>query len=277
MKFIEKYFVSAIRKTMWLSLCSMFLCGSIQKDDGSRKHLVIKTSCDYFQVDNLGNIYAVKEDELIKFLPSGKLFARYSNLTLGNISHMDVTNPLKILLYYRDYQQIIFLDDQLSVNSDKVALEQLGYEQTDLVCAGNNNSFWIYNKQNNELLRFNESSNKIAATGNLKQVLRTNIHPNFMLEHNGFLYLNCPDAGIYVFDIFGTFSKIISIPNLKQFQVNEQIIYYQKDSTLCSYDSKRFEETCKLVPNHRFKPLTKFYRGTVYSAFNDSITVLSGQ
>lgn len=249
----------------------LFLFSFFQGD--KKFHFSIKTSCDYFQVDNLGNIYTVKEDELIKFLPNGKLFARYSNLTLGNISHIDVTNPLKILLYYRDYQQIIFLDDQLSVNSDKVALEQLGYEQTDLVCAGNNNSFWIYNKQNNELLRFNESSNKIAATGNLKQVLRTNINPNFMLEQNGFLYLNCPDAGIYVFDIFGAFSKVISIPNMKTFQVSEQIIYYQKDSTLCSYNFKLFDKACKTLPNHRFKPSVKFFRGNIYSAYSDSLVI----
>src|SRR5438552_190098 len=77
--------------------------------------LVIKSRYDYFTADNLGNFYTVREDELIKYLPNGKMFARYSNLKLGSISAIDVTNPLKILLYYRDFQQIIFLDNQLSV------------------------------------------------------------------------------------------------------------------------------------------------------------------
>ena len=118
---------------------------------------MIKVKSDFFNADNIGNIYTIKEDELMKFLPSGKFFARYSNLKLGNITSLDATNPLKLVLYYRDFQQIVFLDNQLSVNSENVSLEKLGYEQTDLVCASANNSFWIYNKQNNELIRFNKN------------------------------------------------------------------------------------------------------------------------
>ncbi len=236
--------------------------------------LVIKTKLDYFAIDNIGNIYTIKEEELVKYLPvTGKFFARYSNLKLGNISTVDATNPLKLLLYYRDFQQIVFLDDQLTPNSQSISLEALGYEQTDQVCAGANNSFWIYNKQNNELVRFNESSKKVASTGNLKQVLRANMSPNFMLEHNGYLFLNCPETGIYVFDIFGAFSKIISIKNLKQFQVNENIIYYKKDSALCSYNYLIFEEACKQIPCVSKTMELKFSKNKVYCSFKDSLVV----
>src|SRR6476659_8841896 len=81
------------------------------------KPLVIKGKYDYFKADNLNNVYMIKDDELIKYLPDGRFFRRYSNLKLGTITSVDVTNPLKILVYYRDFQQIIFLDNQLSVNS----------------------------------------------------------------------------------------------------------------------------------------------------------------
>lgn len=251
-----------------------FLCFSfafIKKD--KPEHIAIKTKLDYFAVDNIGNIYTIKDEELVKYLPTGKYFVRYSNLKLGNISTVDATNPLKVLLYYRDFQQIVFLDDQLTQNSESISLEALGYEQTDQVCAGVNNSFWIYSKQNNELIRFNESSKKVASTGNLKQVLRTDLSPNFMLEYNGYLFLNCPETGIYVFDIFGAFSKIISIKNLKQFQVNENIIYYKKDSTLCSYDYKIFEEACKSVPSSAKSTDLKFRKDKIYCGFKDSLVV----
>jgi hypothetical protein len=237
------------------------------------KPLVIKTKLDYFTTDNLGNIYTIKEDELIKYLPSGKFFARYSNLKLGNITTVDATNPLKLILYYRDFQQLVFLDNQLSVNSEVVSLETLGYEQTDLVCASNNNSFWIYNKQNNELHRFDENSKRITSTGNLKQVLQADLSPNFMMEHNGYLYLNSPETGIYVFDIFGAFSKIISIRNLRQFQVSEDIIYYQKDSSFCSYNYTLFEEACKTLPSITKLRGVKYGTKKLYSGFRDSLIV----
>lgn len=235
------------------------------------KRQIIKTKLNYFTTDNLGNVFTVKEDELNKYLISGKLFARYSNLKLGSISFVDATNPLKLLLYYRDFQQIVFLDNQLTTNSEPISLEALGFEQTDLVCASANNSFWIYNKQNNDLIRFNEVSKKVASTGNLKQILKTDLKPNFMREHNGYLFLNSPETGIYVFDIFGTFSRVISIKNLKQFEVNEDIIYYQKDSLYCSYNYKLFEEACKILPNYNNVIDVEFNNSKIYLGYKDSL------
>ncbi|MGZ4100177.1 MAG: hypothetical protein ACXVNM_14925, partial [Bacteroidia bacterium] len=110
----------------------IFFCSFIKWDQPQR--IVIKSKLDYFTTDNIGNVYTVKDDELVKYLPTGKFFLRYSNLKLGNITTVDATNPLKLVLYYRDFQQIVFLDNQLSLNSEPVSLEKLGYEQTDLVC-----------------------------------------------------------------------------------------------------------------------------------------------
>ncbi len=249
----------------------IFLSSFLSSDQVGR--MVIKARYDYFTVDNLGNFYTIREDEMIKYLPNGKMFARYSNLRLGSISSVDVTNPLKILLYYRDFQQIIFLDNQLSVNSNVVALDRLGLEQTDLVCAGSNNSFWIYNKQNNELIRFNENSEKIAATGNLKQILQTELYPNYMLEHNNYLYLNCPATGIYVFDIFGAFSKIIAIKDLKQFQVRDNLIYYHRDTAFCSYDHKIFEDACKKLSGLPPSRGVRFQNKKLFFGYKDSLIV----
>ncbi len=251
-----------------ICVVSLSFIGSAEK-----KIFTIHAKQNFATLDNLGNLYLVKDDELLKYLANGRFFVRYSNLKLGNISSIDVTNPLKLMLYYRDFQQIVFLDDQLSVNSDNVSLEHLGYEQTDLVCASANNSFWIYSKQNNELLRFNESSKKIAFTGNLKQVLQTDIDPNFMIEYNGLLFLNCPDNGIYVFDIFGAFSRVIGIKGLQQFQVGESILYYHKDSLLCSYNYRLLDEACKTFPGSASATDIRFNNRRICMAFKDSVQV----
>ena len=130
--------------------------------------------------------------------------ARYSNLRLGDIASVDATNPLKILLHYRDYQQLVFLDNQLSPNGKPISLEQLGLEQAQLVCASVNNSFWVYDKRNNELHRFNENQQNVASTGNLRQVLSTEVTPVSMKEHNNYLYLNCPGSGM----VWNTHSRL---------------------------------------------------------------------
>lgn len=252
----------------------MLICCSFRNSD-PLVPVVIRIKSEAYRADHLGNVYTVNEDELTKFLPNGKMAGRYSNLRLGSISHLDVSNPLKILVYYRDFQQIVFLDNQLSVNSNAVSLEEMGYEQAELVCASANNSFWVYDKQNNELLRFDENSKKIAATGNLKQVLQSEITPVYMVEYNNYLFLNSPQHGIYVFDMFGAFSKVVSIKGLRDFQLMENVIYYQRDSMLCSYNHKLFEEACVspgLVP---VSAHLQYQNKKLYTGNKDSIVCRS--
>ena len=231
--------------------------------------VTIRHANNLFTVDNIGNIYLVDGGELLKYLPAGKFVARYSNLKLGDITSVDATNPLKIIVYYRDFQQLVFLDNQLSANAP-LSLEKLGYEQAHLVCAGANNGFWVYNKQNNELLRFNETAKLAISTGNLKQVLGADVNPDFMVEHNGFLFLNDPASGIYVFDIFGAFSKVISIKDLSTFEPGSEIIYYRRDSLLCSYKHRLFEESCKTLPVPSARSV-RYLNGKIYLAFGDSL------
>jgi hypothetical protein len=233
---------------------------------------VIKQPFELFTSDNLCNSYLVNGEELVKYnAVIGKPQLKYSNKRFGKITSIDATNALKILLYYRDFQQLVFLDSQLSPNGDAISLENLGYEQTDLVCSSFNNSFWIYNKQSNELIRFDENSQPIAKTGNLKQLLQADLKPEFMLEHNSYLYLNCPDIGVYVFDMYGTFNKIISIKGLASFQVNENIIYYYKSGKFYSYNTKAYEEKSMeysdLVKNVRIE------KDRLFLQYNDSIVV----
>jgi hypothetical protein len=239
--------------------------------DKQPKRMVIKANFEQFTIDNIGNIYTILDEEVVKYLPNGKFFARYSNLKLGKISLVDATNPLKVLLYYKDFQQLVFLDNQLSVNSNEVSLENLGYEQTELACAGANNSFWIYDRKNNELVRFNENSKKVSSTGNLKQILKADLEPNFMREYNGFLYLNCPEQGIYVFDFYGAFSKLIPLKALRGFRVDEEIVYFRRDSSLCSFNFKLLEEACKPLPDYKVLKSVNYFKESLYLGYKDSL------
>lgn len=237
---------------------------------------VIKHAFNLFTTDNLSNSYLVNGEELIKYNASGKQLLKYSNKRFGKITAIDATNALKVLLYYKDFQQLVFLDSQLSQNGDAISLENLGYEQTDLVCTSFNNSFWIYNKQSNELIRFNENSQPIAKTGNLKQLLQAELKPDFMIEHNSYLYLNCPDIGIYVFDMYGTFNKIISLKNLSAFQVSNNIVYYFKQGTFYSYNTKAFEERSIPYNNDLLKNV-RIEKDRLFLQYTDSVRVVENK
>lgn len=262
-----KYLFRSILIFITCACCLAFVA------DKNKTLYLIKQHLNLFTTDNLNNSYLVNGEELIKYNPAGKQLLKYSNKRFGNITTIDATNALKVLLYYKDFQQIVFIDNQLSQNGDMISLETLGYEQTDLVCSFFNNSFWIYNKQTVELVRFNENSQQIAKTGNLKQLLQAELKPEFMIESNSYLYLNCPDIGIYVFDMYGTFNKIISLKNIHSFQVFDNVLYFYKEGKFCSYDTKAFEEKCMSYSDSLIKNI-RIEKDRLFIQYSDSIVVM---
>ena len=91
-----------------------------------------------------------------------------------------------------------------------------------------------------------------------------------MKEYNGFLFLNSPETGIFVFDIFGTFNKIISLKDLKRFDINSDIIYYHKDSFFCSYNYRSFDEVCKSISKAE---QVNYNKNKLYRSYGDSIVI----
>lgn len=200
--------------------------------------LILK--CKKIAIDNIGNIYTVNDDVITKYFVNhqNKVF---STKAYGTLESIDVTNGLKILLYFKDFQRILFLDSQLSPNGEIIELSNIGLEQATFVCTSFNNGFWVYNQANNELLRFNQNLEASVKTGNLKRLLNMDVNPNYMIEHNGRLYLNNPTTGILVFDIYGAFIKNIPLIALQKFQVQYPYIFFTKDNKLQYFNMNTFE------------------------------------
>ena len=244
----------------------LFLLGWFASLDGPA---VLRVKHERFAADQLGNVYLISGAEVQKFGKAGQRLARYSDLRLGDVNTIDVTNPLKIVLYYGDYQQVVFLDNQLSPNGKSVALQELGLEQAALVCASTNNSFWVYDRRNNELHRFDEQARRVSSTGNLRQVLSANLAPTEMCEHNNQLYLNAPSEGIYVFDIYGTFSRLIPLRNLRGLHAGTEVLYFVREKSFCSYYMKDFDERCE--PLAQGAKQVSLVNGRYYQSFGDSL------
>ena len=164
----------------------LFLFISINSFCQSKFKLIatIEIEADFFTTDNQCNLYVVKANELSKFDKMGKLVYKYSNKNLGNIDFVDASNMLKLLVFYKNFSQVVFLDNTLSLTGSPVGLDKDGFRQAQLVCSSHNNGIWIYDQQNFELLRLNQALEQIQQTGNLSLLLIID------LRHNFFVYVN---------------------------------------------------------------------------------------
>ena len=226
----------------YLTIASFLIFGFTLQDSKFKPVRSIPTTSSYFTTDDLGNCYLVRNDVLEKYDSEGNLLKNLSNKALGNITSVDAHDPLKILLFYKSFEQIAFIDNMLAGSGNLISLDAVGYPQASLVCASHNNGFWIYNTPGSELIRFDQNLTKTQQTGNIMQLTGVKVNPNMITEQNNLLFLNDTATGILVFDIYGTYSKTIPIKGLSNFQVSNDHIQYLQGGRLRSYDLKTLEE-----------------------------------
>ena len=78
---------------------------------------------------------------------------------LGSIDQVDVSNPLRPLLFYKDQGLIIVLDNTLSQQKNPISLNELGLYQTSCIANSNfDNGIWLYDVDVNEIIKIDHLS-----------------------------------------------------------------------------------------------------------------------
>jgi len=89
-----------------------------QNDTAFRLLKIVKGDISYLTVDNLDNIYTISNNQLKKTDANGDSVAIFNDVKkYGNPSSVDVSNPLKILLYYKNYSTVVVLDRFLTARN----------------------------------------------------------------------------------------------------------------------------------------------------------------
>jgi len=236
----------------------------------------IDVQADFFTTDNQSNIYVVKSNELTKFNKSGKLLYKYSNKNLGNIDFVDASNMLQLLVFYKNFLQVAFLDNTLSLNGEPVSLDNIDFQQAQLVCSSHNNGIWLYNQQNWELVRLDQTLAKTQQTGNLSLLLNIDLQPNYLLEYNNKVYLNNPSTGILIFDVYGTYYKTIAVKDVQHFQPIGDLVYYISDNKVKAYNIKTTDETEFVLPITTFQNF-RLELGVLVLQTDKSISIYNSQ
>lgn len=234
---------------MRILLSCFFLCSISAFGQSEWKELFrINEKAEYIVIDNLNNIYSVNQAELDKYDSQGKFQFRYSDMQLGNISSVDATYPLRPFLLYSELNYIATLDNTLSNNRGIINLLHHNIGLATAACSSVQNFFWFFDMMNFSLIRTDDNFNIVRNTGNLSQLLSIELHPNFMVEFANKLYMNNPETGILVFDVYGTYIKTIPLKGLDQFQVFENEIVYFDSGQLVRYNPMIFQSQIIEIP-----------------------------
>lgn len=199
---------------------------------------------DFIKVDHLGNVYVVDDSELLMFDKDGMKLANFSNSMLGEISDVDVSDPLRILVFYKEFNQLLFLDRNLAEIGEEIDLYDYSDNESELACSSSNSGFWTYNSIDNQAIHFSEYGKRRQESILLNSFFEDAI-PSKMIENSRNLYLLYPNNGILALDQNGRFLKKISFTKISDVQfVSNSIVYTNQDGL---YSHQPFEKEDKLL------------------------------
>lgn len=188
-----------------------------------------------FTTDNLQNIYVITpENEVVKFTPDGQEVFRYPNKTLGQVAFLDATNPFNLLLFLPEYQNVLMLDRTLNLIA-QFNLFRFGLFQVNAVGMASDGHLWAYDETTFRLEKITSDGTVMVESGDLSLALGQTIQPNFLIEREQQVFLNDPNIGVLMFDVFGQYLKTIDIKGLSEFQIMDDQLIYCREGKLRSF------------------------------------------
>ncbi|MBP9789742.1 MAG: hypothetical protein KBD57_04325 [Bacteroidia bacterium] len=228
----------------------------------------------FLTTDKLGNAYVIVGNQLLQFDKNGKPLANYSKNNFGELRSVDASNPMKLMLFYPDFAQIVILNTKLAEKSI-IHLRASEINQPIVSCNSENGGYWIYDNDDDQLKKLDLNLQIQYQSGNLTQMIGYKVQPRFLLEEDGFVYMSDPENGIFVFDLFGTYYKLLPFKGLKTFQVIDQNILYVRENKLLRYDSKTAIEQEVLLPAHDSILNARIEAKELYLLTSDSLSFYS--
>lgn len=175
-------------------------------------------------VDNFGTSYFVHNNVFHKKDASKTI--SYNNLLLGTLQSVNTFNPLKVNLFYKDFNTVIILDNRLAEVFKLDFNEITPYKNVSNISTGHDNTLWIFNQdfQKLELFDYKTRTTRAQTVPIQSTVLDLKSNYNFcwLLTENF----------LYVFNYFGRLIKKIKNQGYTQLVENNENMVLKKDNSL---------------------------------------------
>jgi len=211
----------------------------------------------YFGRDILGYDYFSQKNVLCKQKKTEK--KEYKDPSLGEIYSIDFINPLKIVLFYKNFNSAILLDNQLT------EITQINFSDFNIIAQSCNtasqNRFWIYDGLSNSLLLFDYINKKIIPLSqpfkNTYQHVKSDYNQWFMVSEDG------------QFFCYNNYGNVFSIGNIPKYDkitvVNSTTIIFSSDNNLYLYQIENKNTILLISDKKNIKNIN--YKNEILSIF----------
>lgn len=196
-----------------------------------------------FYTDNFGNLFLITANNQVKKLnqnlDSVGLFndvRRY-----GDVFLLDVNNPLKIVVYYKDFTTIVVLDRFLN-NRNTIDLRNAGILQAKAITQSYDNNYWVFDELNSKIKKIDDNGNVLLESPDFRILFSYEYNPQQIIDTDGALYLYDAKNGWLIFDYYGAFKKHISMIGWKDVNASRNILSGHDSGAFYTFNPNTFNE-----------------------------------
>lgn len=259
-----------------LFVLMLFYIGSFAQQDSSLVFLKnIPGNYSYFTADNLNNLYLVDNNNRLKKLNSnGDSVGVFNEVKKhGTLSLIDASNPLKILLFYKNYSTVVILDRFLNVRNT-INLRKKNIFKVNAITTSYDNNIWLFDEVDGKLKKIGEEGETISETIDMRVVLDNIPSPVMIKDQDGFVYLYDSTKGFYTFDYYGGFKNKMAFLHWKNADVLGKTFLGITGDTLHQYTTGSMELKQYILPPAKKQTVqTKIAGNKLYMLNEDGIDV----
>lgn len=187
------------------------------------------------EVSELGEVYLMFPQRIELLDKDWVVRYSFSERRLSDDIQLDVSKSLKPLVYFRDYNSGVLLDNTLSQQSSELIFDWNRFGQVGAICHSIGNHYWVFDVAAMQLVRVDYSLAEIQRSADLSLLLGIALNPVYMLEEDDHLYILDESEGVFVFDLFGTFSHKLNLTGFTAIQVVDRHLYLMTKNQVVSY------------------------------------------
>ena len=186
---------------------------------------------DFLGYDSFGFSYHIKNNVFRK--TKGNEVFEYKNVSLGNITKVDILNPLKIVLFYEDFNTVVLLDNQLN------KMTEINFSQNSIpivvpaIGMSTQNQLWIFNTLNQQIGLFDYLKNEYKTVSTpLTEGIKY-----YQTDFNTFYWIDKKN-NFFSCDIFGKTTSLGKIPDFDQIEIINPNSYILRKANLLYFKDK---------------------------------------
>lgn len=192
----------------------------------------------FFGADSFGNLYYSQKGTLYK--KTAQQTYSFFALGLGDIESIDLLNPLKITLFYKDFNTAVILDNRLSEVQRVNFNTKNTFRVATFITTGIERNLWVFNTdlQRLELYNYAEDASKAVTQPVNKKIIA-------QVSNYNYCWLYTEGGELLQYNVYGSPTDVFYLENAQHFQSFRDGLIFVKENQLYFY-SPRFKDVFPL-------------------------------